>query len=437
MTKFRSIAAIAALAMMPLPASAASDGTGFTTTPCALPAGAPLPGSSSTLISVPEPVPTVIRMFIRTTPGALAANQVEVIANPGDTVELAVGTFPPIDVQVPYLRLRGISRHGSVINGKNVREIGVNVVGIDGVLVENLTVRNFTRHGIFFYHSKGYWARYINAHNFGLYGVYAFDSRCGQIDNSYATGGADSGFYVGECFPCDATITDIIATGNALGYSGTNAGGNLILKNSQWVGNGMGIVPNTLDGEDRPPQRGVIIKNNLVADNNAKDAPSDGLAGTFYGVGIALAGGVMNTVYGNEVTGHELGGIVLAPLPGDNAWIPSGNTIWGNTVSHDPVLQPDSFDLGQGALSGTGNCWTDNSFGNSQPPMIEDLFSCGQPTTPPGGSPLVELGLVEGLAGLNGRTKGDWKTWPIPAEAALQPEAPGGAPSRWLPEVSH
>jgi hypothetical protein len=436
MRKFRVLAAIAAIAMIPLPASAESDGTGFATTPCALPAGAPMPGSGATVF-VAAPDPSVTRILIRPAAGNVGATELEVLANPGDTVQLGSGNFPPIEVKVPYIRLRGEDRYGTVIDGKNTREIGVNVVSTNGVLVENLTVRNFRRHGVFFHHVTGYWARYLNAHNFGLYGVYAFDSRCGQIDNSYASGGADSGFYIGECFPCDATITDIIAESNALGYSGTNAGGNLVLKNSDWVRNAMGIVPNSLDGEDRPPQRGIIIKNNRIIDNNDKLAPGTSLAGTFFGVGIAIAGGAGNIIYGNEVIDHALAGIVLTPLPDQNMWISSGNTVWGNTVTHDAELYPDSFDLGQGASSGPGNCWADNTFGNSAPAMIEEIWSCGLPVTGPGGSPLAELGLAQGVLGLNGRVQGDWKTWPIPAGAAGQPNAPAAAPSTWLPEVSH
>lgn len=420
MIKQRLFAAIAVLAVVPFPAHAETDGTGFATIACEKPDAAPMPGTGATLVADPGNAQSVVDA-----------------AHEGDLVILADGEYKmQLNVTVPGLRIRGESRHGVVFNGENTREIGINVVKTDRVVVENLTVRNYTRHGVFFYHATGYWVRYVNAHNMGLYGIYAFDSRCGQIDNSYASGGADSGFYIGECFPCDATITDIVAESNALGYSGTNAGGNLVLKDSNWVNNAMGIVPNTLDGEDGPPQRGIIIKDNVIANNNAITAPGTSLAGTFYGVGIALAGGSSNIVTGNTVTNHALAGIILAPLPDQNLWMPFGNTVWGNTVSHDAALYPDSYDLGQNLLSGPGNCWSHNTFGNSQPVSIEDLYPCGQVTTPPGGSPLIELGLIEGFAGLNGRVQSDWRTWPIPAAAASQPDAPMTALGTWLPEVA-
>lgn len=415
------LAALALLAIVPSNAFAESDGTGFSTVPCELPAEAPLPGSSGvTHTATPADAQAVLDS-----------------ASEGDTVILSNGTYAGnLTVKVPGLRVRGESRNGTILDGGNVREIGISAVGVDRVVFENMTAHNFTRHGFFWYHAQGYWGRYLTAYNNGLYGVYAFDSRCGQIDHSYGSGNADSAFYIGECFPCDATITDILAESNALGYSGTNAGGNLILKDSIWRDNAMGIVPNTLDGEDRPPQRGIIIKENVIANNNAITAPGTSLAGTFYGVGIALAGGVGNQVYGNVVTDHALAGIITAPLPDQNLWIPSGNTVWGNTVTHDAEQYPDSYDLGQNAASGPGNCWSDNTFGNSQPPQIEDVYSCGMPTTPPGGSPLVELGLIQGLAGLNGRVQSDWKTWPVPAGGLTQPDAPDAPLTEWLPEVT-
>ena len=160
-----------------------------------------------------------------------------------------------------------------MLNGENVRGIGINVDGADGVVIENMTAHNYVRHGFYWTEVHGYWGRYLTGYNMGLYGLYAFDARCGQIDNSYTSGNADSGFYIGECFPCSAVITDSVAEENALGYSGTNAGGDLVLKDTIWRNNAMGIVPNSLDGEERPPQRGIIIHGNTIVNNNNHLAP--------------------------------------------------------------------------------------------------------------------------------------------------------------------
>jgi len=425
------LAMIAASSM----AVAGESGTGFTTDSCALAPEQELPGSGDVL-EVGEG-----RTFA-TIQGAVD------VAAPGDLIRVYPGEYKEaveVSDEKDFIRIQGTDRDQVVLNGDNEKDIAINVDGADGVMIENMTAHNYTRHGFYWFEAKGYWGRYLTAYNFGLYGLYAFDSRCGEISDSYASGGADSGFYIGECFPCDAVIHHIVADRNALGYSGTNAGGDLVLRDSIWKDNGLGIVPNSLDGEERPPQRGITIKNNLVENNNNAIAPGTGIAGAYWGGGIVIAGGVGNQVYGNTVTDHALGGIVISPLPDQNLWIPSGNTIWGNTVSHSDEY-PDSMDLAQALLSGPGNCWADNVTSDgaeptSAPVMIQTIFDCGLPITPPGGHPGVEQALIEGAAEINGRDASDWRTWPAPTPEA-QPEAFEDMPvelagplTEWLPAL--
>jgi hypothetical protein len=99
------------------------------------------------------------------------------------------------------------------------------VIEADGVAVENLTARHFLLNGFYWSDVLGYRGSYLTASTNGDYGIYAFGSRSGRFDHSYASGSPDAGFYIGACNPCDAVITDVLAEHNALGYSGTNAGG--------------------------------------------------------------------------------------------------------------------------------------------------------------------------------------------------------------------
>ena len=56
-----------------------------------------------------------------------------------------------------------------------------------------------------------------------------------------------------------ALVTDVLAENNAVGFSGTNASGDLRIINSEWRYNMGGIVPNTLDSELLPPQGDIVI----------------------------------------------------------------------------------------------------------------------------------------------------------------------------------
>ena len=69
---------------------------------------------------------------------------------------------------------------------------------------------------------------HVTAFNNGLYGIYAFDSQHGVITDSYASGSADSGFYVGQCRDCDILVTGNVAERNAVGFENANASDSLV-----------------------------------------------------------------------------------------------------------------------------------------------------------------------------------------------------------------
>ena len=132
------------------------------------------------------------------------------------------------------------------------RENGVKVVGADGVAIENLTARNYTENGFFWTGVLGYRGSYLTAYRNGDYGIYAFDSQWGQLDHSYASGSPDAGFYIGQCDPCHALITDVVAEHNQLGYSGTEL-------------------------ERRPLHRAVVVEHNragIVPEQPRRRAPA-------------------------------------------------------------------------------------------------------------------------------------------------------------------
>ena len=99
-----------------------------------------------------------------------------------------------------------------------------------------------------------YRASYLTAWNVRGYGIYVEDSEHGVIDHSFVSGAADAAYYVGECRPCDATITRVVARLSAVGYSGTNATG-VVVRDSVWDRNGAGILPNSYANEAFRPKR--------------------------------------------------------------------------------------------------------------------------------------------------------------------------------------
>ncbi len=214
-------------------------------------------------------------------------------AKAGDLILINSGVYnESVTITTPYLTIRGKDRNGVIIDGEFMRENGIQIYDTDGVSVENLSVRNFSLNAVYWNGSKGYKASHVTVYNNGDYGVYAFDSTDGVFEKIYASGHPDSGIYIGQCYPCNALIYDSVVEGNALGYSGTNAGGHLYIYNNIWRDNMSGIIPNTLDSELNPPGRETTIVGNLVVDNNNYEAPANRFGLVAQGMGIVMPGRV-------------------------------------------------------------------------------------------------------------------------------------------------
>jgi hypothetical protein len=327
-------------------------------------------------------------------------------ADPRDLVLVGPGTYrEAVTVtDTPRLTIRGTSRNDVVFDGEFEREDAV-LATADDVVLENLTARNYTRNGFFWTAVEGYRGSYLTAHNNRLYGVYAFDSVHGRFEHSYASGHTDSGFYVGQCEPCHAVVADVRAENNAIGYSGTNAGGYLSIRDSVWRNNMGGIVPNSLDSEANPPQSSARIENNLVEANHNADAPDGAFGYASFGVGINVAGGQHNEVVGNTVRDHANFGVAVVPMIDRNLYEPRNNHVEGNTVRGS-----GRADLALGEPQAGENTFVDNLADSSRPARLTGGFSLLA------GDPWVTLVMAEQFLQLESGSspRGDWRTAPEP-----------------------
>ncbi len=342
-------------------------------------------------------------------------------ADPGDLVLVEPGVYrEKVTVTTPGLVIRGTDRNAVVIDGEFQRENGIEVFA-DGVAVENLTVRNATLNGVFWSGVRGFRASYVTAVDNGDYGIYAFDSSDGLFEHSYASGSPDSGFYIGQCDPCEVVIANVISEWNGLGYSGTNASGDLYIIESVWRYNVAGIVPNTLDSELLPPFHDVTIVGNLVHDNDNPDAPMFDAEWAAFGNGILLAGGRSSVVERNLVVNHAVSGIAVTPNLDTNFWMSFDNVVVDNVVRGS-----GRADLALAGPAGTGNCFADNDAATSLPVGLEVFQSCEGLRLPflfeLGGS-TEQLGRVM-ENGLGTRPDNPVGSAPKPGP---QPQMPGGA----------
>ena len=293
-------------------------------------------------------------------------------AKAGDLILINSGVYnESVTITTPYLTIRGKDRNGVIIDGEFMRENGIQIYETDGVSVENLSVRNFSLNAVYWNGSKGYKASHLTVYNNGDYGVYAFDSTDGVFEKIYASGHPDSGIYIGQCYPCNALIYDSVVEGNALGYSGTNAGGHLYIFNNIWRDNMSGIIPNTLDSELNPPGRETTIVGNLVVDNNNYEAPANRFGLVAQGMGIVMPGRVGDIVEKNIVINHDKYGLVASPMLDVNLYFSQHVKVRDNVI-----MDSGYTDLALAGPWGPGNCYEGNIYQTSTPPLLEQLHDC-------------------------------------------------------------
>src|SRR5205807_1792658 len=165
------------------------------------------------------------------------------------------------------------------------------------------------------------------------YGIFSSNWSGGTWNQTYTSNFNDSGYYIGACQQvCNQTINHAWAQFNALGYSGSNSGGNLMIKNSEFDHNKDGFDTNSQNGDNPPPQNGACVKgqkppvkgavgcwvfmNNYVHDNNVANVPYAGSAGAGpVGTGISVSGGRNDTIIHNTFANNKAWGIIFVPFP--------------------------------------------------------------------------------------------------------------------------
>ena len=330
-------------------------------------------------------------------------------ARPGDWILIAPGDYHEagsdlagVYVTTPGIHLRGMDRSHVIVDGTlpgsapcssdpaaqnfgtdSHGRNGIEVFKVDGVSIENLTVCNFMGDVAGSQGNQIWWnggdgsgqigmgnfsGAYLTATssfyqpnaNLAQYGIFASNARGpGLIEHSYASNMSDSAFYVGGCADCNTTLRFVHAQNSAQGFSGSNAGGRLVLEYSEWDGNQSGIVPSSLAVDDlpspqdgacpgNPPQSCTLIQYNYVHDNNNPNTPAAGLAATVpVGTGIDLTGGRNNTVRGNSVVRNGAWGILLNDYPdysasnGDPAYCSGGIQSYTPPAPYDQLYAPN------------------------------------------------------------------------------------------------
>ena len=198
-------------------------------------------------------------------------------ARAGNTIRVGNGVYHEgvkvVGKAKRRLRLIGNPKHRGrvVIEADHRVDNGVLINGADHVTLDGFTARDYTANGFFATNVVGYHYNHLDANHGGAYGLFAFNSKGGLMENSQASFNNDSGFYIGQTprqkHPKRSLVRNVKAFANVLGWSGTNMRYVTITK-SQWFNNGVGLVPNALDSEKfAPPEDNLIVDNDIFWNN--------------------------------------------------------------------------------------------------------------------------------------------------------------------------
>ncbi len=404
-------------------------------------------------------------------------------AKPGDWVLVGPGDYKTRSFSAPkgvsdhqagvlitkaHLRLRGMNRNTVIVDGTKsgpacsraqadqnlgpssphgpLGANGVMVWKANDVWVQNMTACNFlggagAAGNEFWWNGgdgsaqiggRGYLGSYLNATSTyyqdetsaAQYGIFSSNWSGGTWRNSYASNFNDSGYYIGACQQvCDQTVIGAWAEYSALGYSGSNSGGQLVVRNSQFDNNEDGFDTNSQNGDNPPPQDGAcpsggtspiththscwVFMDNFVHDNNNPNVPSAGLAGGGpVGTGISLSGARNDTVVNNLFANNGAWGTIIVPFPdsgppctggtsgpgGQPACVydPWGDAILNNTYTNNGGFKnPTNGDIAlTNTEPGPTNCFAGNTDTGgtltTAPSNAEQMYpTCNGQTVPP------------------------------------------------------
>jgi hypothetical protein len=305
-------------------------------------------------------------------------------------------------ITTPRLHLRGMDRNSVVVDGtkpgsaecSRARQAqnfgpkfgkqgrtglnGIMIYKADNVSVENLTACNFLNgpagngesgNGIWWNGGAGsgriggwgFYGAYLTATSTfyasektaAAYGIFSSNWSGGRWERTYTSNFNDSGLYIGACRQkCDQTVDHAWSEFNALGYSGSNSGGPLVVEHSQFDQNEDGFDTNSQNGDEPSPQNGAcpkgvrspigmpgrcwVFMHNYVHDNNNPNIPSAGLAAAGpVGTGMSVSGGRNDTVMDNLFIHNGAWGNIFVPFPDSSGKPCTGGKLVGSLCLFD------------------------------------------------------------------------------------------------------
>ena len=287
-----------------------------------MPRAACLSFAAFALVALPASAKT-IRVSPEGDGAGEALQEALILAEPGDVVELAPGTWRltdglSLDVDGVALRGAGADEGGSILDFSDQQGAGEGLlVTSDDVLLTGFAVLNSKGDGIkskgadrIVYHKlRVEWTAGPKATN-GAYGIYPVESRDVLIDGVYVRGASDAGIYVGQSR--NIVVRNSLATENVAGIEIENCYGADVHDNVARRNTG-GIL--VFDLPSLPMQGGHDIRvfRNSVSDNSTPNFAPKGniVASVPTGTGVLVMANRHVEIFGNAFDDNGTANIMI------------------------------------------------------------------------------------------------------------------------------
>ncbi len=256
--------------------------------------------------------------------GPLSAAAADIVVNPGSRIQDAVNravsgdtvrVMPGLYEETVYIDKDNVDLIGVIVDGarpvldggKKDLHDGIIASG-HGVTIEGFEVRNYRSNGITTQGANNFRIRNNIVDNIFLYGIFPQFGKNGLVSQNIVSRCTDAGIYVGISENIDIIANELFD--NALGIEAENSH-KILIEANYAHDNAVGIPVTIFPGLQTKSAADVIVRNNMVINNNSTDFErSKDRAGR----GITVSAIDRVTIEGNIVKNNQSCGVCISSL---------------------------------------------------------------------------------------------------------------------------
>lgn len=236
-------------------------------------------------------------------------------AQPGDTIEVEPGVYKEsLVVDKTKIRLVGKPAKGEwpILDGEGKMNDGLIATG-SGFEMAYFHIRKYKGNGVTTQAADDVFLHHLRVEDTGIYGIYPTRGNRVRVEDTVTSGIADAGIYIGMCNGVDVRRNETFK--NVAGIEIENSHGALVEGNAVYD-NAAGILVFTLPGLPVKSGENVIVRRNMVYDNNHVNFGAEGaiVSSVPSGSGIIVMAADKVRVEHNILRGNKTAGLIFSDL---------------------------------------------------------------------------------------------------------------------------